>query len=201
MASAPSHYIVDLLAGWGDVRLKRMFGGMGAYHDDLFFAIIDDDIVYFKVDDTTRGDYEAAGSEPFSFPRTEVDGTVKDMIMNGYWRVPDEVLEDADTLAVWAEKACGVARSKPVKAKKTPASGLAVLGPASVKWLIAAGIASRKDLENLGAVEAYIRVKAQFPKAVSLNLLWGLYALLHGIDVKQVTPDVKEYLMGMLGSS
>ncbi len=65
MAFAPTHYIVELLAPWGDVQLKRMFGGMGAYRDKLIFAIIDDGIVYFKVDDTTRGDYEAAQSEPF----------------------------------------------------------------------------------------------------------------------------------------
>jgi DNA transformation protein len=31
-----------------------MFGGVGIYSGDLFFALIADDTVYFKADDSTR---------------------------------------------------------------------------------------------------------------------------------------------------
>ena len=47
------------------------------------------------------------------------------------------------------------------------------LGPKSAAWLVAAGIRSRADLARLGAVRAYLKVKAQQPNA-SLNLLWAL---------------------------
>jgi DNA transformation protein len=201
MASPPHHYLADCLAPWGEIRLKRMFGGMGVYRGDLFFALIDDDIVYFKVDETTRPDFEAAGSEPFSYPGK--DGQL--MLMNGYWRLPDEVIEDRDTLFIWADKALAVARRsakpKPVKLTSDTVHGLGPgLGPKSKKWLKDIGITTRKDLEKTGAIDAYARLKDLYPETVSLNLLWGLYAILNGIDVKAVTPDVKDHLVSLLAS-
>ena len=47
------------------VRAKRMFGGVGLYADDLFFALIDDDVLFLKADDETRGDFERRGLRPF----------------------------------------------------------------------------------------------------------------------------------------
>jgi DNA transformation protein len=47
------------------VRARPMFGGVGVYSNDMFFALVDDDVLYFKVDDTTRPDFEALGLGPF----------------------------------------------------------------------------------------------------------------------------------------
>jgi len=47
------------------VRGRSMFGGVGVYAGERFFALIDDDTLYFKVDDTTRPDFEARGMGPF----------------------------------------------------------------------------------------------------------------------------------------
>jgi DNA transformation protein len=80
-----------------------MFGGVGVYAGDLFFALIADDTLYFKVDDATRGDFEARGSDPFR-PYGEAGETMQ------YYRVPEDLLEDAEELCVWAERAIGVAR-------------------------------------------------------------------------------------------
>ncbi len=195
MASPPHHYLADCLAPWGDIRLKRMFGGMGVYRGELFFALIDDNVVYFKVDDSTRPDFEAVGSDPFSYPGK--DG--QPMVMNGYWRLPDEVIEDRDTLFAWADKALGVARrsAKP-KAVKQTSDTLPGLGPKSKKWLKEIGVSTRKDLEKIGSIEAFARLKDLYPKTVSLNLLWGLYAVLNDIDAKAVTPDIKAHLQALL---
>ncbi len=65
----------------------------------MFFALIADDVLYFKVDDSNRIDFETRGMEPFR-PYGE-DGEVM-----GYYCVPEEVLEDPDE---WAEKAILVA--------------------------------------------------------------------------------------------
>jgi len=88
------------------VRSKAMFGGVGIYADELFFAIIADDVVYLKVDDENRGDYEAAGKQPFKpFPD-------RPSSMN-YYELPVEVLEDPDQLLDWSRKAIeAAARSK-----------------------------------------------------------------------------------------
>src|SRR5687767_12005974 len=92
-------YVLDQLSGLGAVRSRRMFGGIGLYCDELFFALIDDDIVYFKVDDSNREDYSARGCEAFR-PFPDDPNTVS---MN-YFRVPSDVLEDVDELKIWARK-------------------------------------------------------------------------------------------------
>ena len=112
-------FILEQLAGAGRVTPRAMFGGVGLYLDGLFFALIDDDTLYFKADATTRGRYEQAGSKPFCpFP----DQPDKAM---AYWQVPAEVLEDADELAAWAREAMGVALAKksrrPARRRAAPA--------------------------------------------------------------------------------
>ncbi len=99
-------FVLEQLAPAGRVTPRAMFGGVGLYLDGLFFALIDDDALYFKADETTRLRYEKAGSKPFC-PYT--DQPDKPM---GYWQVPAEVLEDPDELAAWAREAMGVALAK-----------------------------------------------------------------------------------------
>jgi DNA transformation protein len=90
-----------------------MFGGVGLYSGERFFAVMMDDTVYLKVDETTRAPYEAAGSRPFNPYPTRPDGGVS----TSYFEVPLAVLEDAEKLARWAKKSIAVA-GKP-KPKKT----------------------------------------------------------------------------------
>ncbi|MFZ2507574.1 MAG: TfoX/Sxy family protein, partial [Steroidobacteraceae bacterium] len=58
-------YVLEQLASAGKVSPRRMFGGVGLYLDGLFFALIDDDTLYFKTDDANRLRFEQAGSRPF----------------------------------------------------------------------------------------------------------------------------------------
>ena len=97
-------FVLDQLSGLGSVRSRRMFGGIGLYCDELFFALMDDDIVYFKVDDSNREDYIARGCEAFR-PFPDDPNTIA---MN-YFRVPSDVLEDVDELKIWARKSLAVA--------------------------------------------------------------------------------------------
>lgn len=97
-------WVLEQLRAFGQVTARSMFGGVGLYHDGIFFALVDDDTLYLKVDDTNRPDFEAQGMGPF---RPYGD----DRAM-GYYEVPADVLEDPDLLRVWAEKAAAVARRK-----------------------------------------------------------------------------------------
>lgn len=97
-------FVIDQLRVVGAVRSRRMFGGIGLYCDELFFGLIDDDILYLKVDDSNREDYVARGSEAFR-PFPDDPNTVS---MN-YFRVPSDVLEDVDELAIWGRKSLVVA--------------------------------------------------------------------------------------------
>jgi DNA transformation protein and related proteins len=104
-------YVTDQLSCLGRVEPKRMFGGVGIYFKDLFFAVIAEDVLYFKVDDSNRPDYVAAGMEPF---RPFEDKTA----VMSYYEVPIDVLENRHRLRDWAQKALAVARAKKTQKSK-----------------------------------------------------------------------------------
>lgn len=87
------------------IRARSMFGGVGIYSGQLFFALIADDVLYFKVDESTRPDYEARGMGPFR-PFGDEGGTMK------YYQLPEDLLEDPEALRPWAEKAVAIAGQK-----------------------------------------------------------------------------------------
>lgn len=112
--SAFLDHILDQLAPLR-VTARNMFGGTRLYCDGQFFAIVADDVLYFKASDATRGDYEALGSEPFTVTMRGKSTSMP------YWRVPDEVMDDSETLIIFARKAHEVARTtakKKATAKK-----------------------------------------------------------------------------------
>lgn len=102
-------YVLDLLQAVVPVRARKMFGGLGLYAGDLFFALIDNDTLFFKVDDTTRPKFEARGMKPFQ-PFGEDTKP-----MRGYFELPEEVLEDREALWEWMRDAIGVAKHSPRK--------------------------------------------------------------------------------------
>ncbi len=103
-------FVLEQLARVTPVAGKSMFGGVGIYAQGLFFALIAEDRVYFKADDTTRPDFERMGMEPFR-PYGE------DSAM-GYYEVPADVVEDATQLAAWMRKAIEVAAKAKGKKNK-----------------------------------------------------------------------------------
>lgn len=104
-------YVVDQLRELGCVTVKKMFGGAGIYFDGYIFGLLADDVLYFKVDDSNKSDYERAGMEPFQ-PFAE-----KPMLMP-YYEVPVDILESKELLADWAKKALLASRNKYTKPKK-----------------------------------------------------------------------------------
>jgi DNA transformation protein and related proteins len=80
-----------------------------------------------------------------------------------------------------------------------PINKLPNIGPKSAHWLEGVGIRTDDDLEELGAVEAYRRVKAAFAGRVSLNLLWALQGALLNLPWNELPPDMKEKLRREVG--
>jgi DNA transformation protein len=105
-------YVVDQLGKLGYVTVKKMFGGAGIYYDSLIFGLLADDVLYFKVDDSNKSDYERAGMKPFQ-PFDD-----KPMVMP-YYEVPVDILENRELLANWAMKSLSASRNKNTKRKKT----------------------------------------------------------------------------------
>jgi len=72
--------------------------------------------------------------------------------------------------------------------------GLKNVGPVSAAWLADVGVSKRADLIRLGAVQAYLRVKARHPRA-SLNLLWALAGAERGLKWSRLTVEDREGLL------
>jgi DNA transformation protein len=109
-------YVIEQLGGRG-YSSRRMFGGVGLYSGELFFALIADDTLYFKVDDSNRNDYLERNSEAFR-PFPDDPNTVS----MSYYRVPVDVLEDSEELARWTAKARDVAAAAAAAKFRPPQS-------------------------------------------------------------------------------
>ena len=108
-------FLLDQLGRAADrIRMKSMFGGAGVYAGEHFFAIVDDDVLYLKVDDMNRPDFEARGMQPFR-PFGEGGEVMQ------YYQLPEELLEDPDELKPWLEKAIEVAARKKKRRQRAEA--------------------------------------------------------------------------------
>lgn len=79
------------------IETRAMFGGVGIYSEELFFAVIASDRLYFKVDANNVADFDQRGMGAFS---------------KGYRELPPDVLEDPEELAVWVAKSISAAERK-----------------------------------------------------------------------------------------
>jgi DNA transformation protein and related proteins len=96
VSNAFRDYVLTQLDELGDVTARAMFGGIGLYRKGVFFGIIAGDVLYFKVGEANRRDFERVNAQPFR-PYKERPSTK-------YFAVPVDVLESAQDLAVWARK-------------------------------------------------------------------------------------------------
>ena len=81
-----------------------------------------------------------------------------------------------------------------------PVAALRNLGPKSAMMLAEAGLRTVGELEQLGPVKAYLRVKALRPKSASLNLLWALAAGLEDRDWRDLSAAEKALLIAEMKS-
>ncbi len=116
--------IVERLARLGAVAIRPMFGGAGVFCGDIMFGLVDNDVLYFRVDDGNRGEFLAAGSEPFTYARGG-----KQRIAMSYYRAPDHLLDDDAQLLAWAERALAAA----LRAKTVSTGGKPEAKPAKPK--------------------------------------------------------------------
>lgn len=107
-------FVREQLDGVGPITPKRMFGGVGLYAGDVFFALLAGDVLYLKVDGSTRAALETAGGRAFQpYPdRPRGKGTMQ------YYSVPAAILEDGDELVALAKQSVAVARAQRAKPPK-----------------------------------------------------------------------------------
>jgi DNA transformation protein len=110
-------YLLEQLGQIRPVSSRPMFGGLCIFAEGRAFELVAEDTLYFKVDDSNRPDFEAAGMGPF-LPWGDPDRPMQ------YYELPAELLEEPDELAPWMAKAIAVAeraKPKPKSKLKAPA--------------------------------------------------------------------------------
>jgi DNA transformation protein len=110
-----SDHIEELLAGFGKVEVRRMFGGAGVYRGGVGFAILDDDTFFIKADSGFGTELKKRGSKPWSYS-IKKDGTVRDI---AYWSIPESAMDDPDEASALARRSHQIAvKADAIKAKK-----------------------------------------------------------------------------------
>ena len=98
-------FLIDLFADFGPVTIRRMFSGYGISADGINFALALRAGLYFRADETTIPQFEAEGSQPFSYQTR-----TKNVTVNSYWQLPARLFDDSEELSVWARAALAAAQ-------------------------------------------------------------------------------------------
>ncbi|MBP9235100.1 MAG: TfoX/Sxy family protein [Hyphomonadaceae bacterium] len=118
-------YVLELIAGFGKVEVKRMFGGAMLSRSGVGFAILDDDTFFLKADTTLGAELKEQGSKPWSYS-VKKDGAVRDI---AYWSLPDTAADDPDEAVALTRRSFAIAaqaaKEKPKRkiAKPPPRKG------------------------------------------------------------------------------
>ena len=100
-ASEMADHYIAALAGWAEVTRKPLFGAIALRRNDLVFGMIWKGALYFKTDEQSVQEYDAADSDKLRY----TDHGGKTQALKSYAEVPPDVTEDEDKLRQWAETA------------------------------------------------------------------------------------------------
>jgi len=108
-------FLAELFEPVGGVSFRKMFGGIGIFREGLMFALVADDTLYLKADDTTSVDFKAEGCGTFIY-----HGKDRPVAMQ-YWRLPERLYDEPEEFRQWALNAFDVGeRARAEKPKRKP---------------------------------------------------------------------------------
>ena len=88
------------IAPAGSIDIRRFFGGSALVRNGAQFGFVMKGTLYLRVDEAMRAEFEADGSEPFSYRAAGREVTVR-----RYYAVPAHVIDDPALLHSYAERA------------------------------------------------------------------------------------------------
>jgi DNA transformation protein len=114
-------HAVDLFGLVAPVQARAMFGGHGLYARGVMFALLDDDELFLKADDASRGHFDEAGCRQWVYQ------SPKGPMATAYYRPPDDAHENPEAMLPWGrlalEAALRAQASKAAKAKRVRKGG------------------------------------------------------------------------------
>lgn len=121
-------FAIELLGPFGTVSSRRMFGGHGIFLDDLMFAIVHGEALWFKTDEMNRGEFLAVGSEPFTYVRSGKTATM------GFHRAPVDAMDSPAAALPWARSAYAAAlRARGARPERPVELALAPFAPRTAR--------------------------------------------------------------------
>jgi len=161
-------YLLELMAPWATVTARRMFGGYGLYRDGTMFALVANDALYLKVDETTRPRFLQTGSTPMIYHARERT------IPMSYWSAPAAALETPGEMALWCALAYGAAlrfaadrKAKPRTDAESATGAKLKFEPEARTMARAATRPSSKAHRKAGANATGIRKSTPTPRRVA----------------------------------
>ena len=106
------NHVLDILGSIGEVETARFFGGSAIRLAGVQFAMIMQGTLYFVVSDSLREQFQALGSQPFSYYTKHGPRAI-----HRYYTVPEELLEDPEALCRAGNAAFAHARATSKSAK------------------------------------------------------------------------------------
>lgn len=97
--SSLASYVAEQLAPLGRISSRAIFGGVGVFIDDRLLAIVMGEKLYLHTDKSNLDDYVARGMQQFKPYPNAFDLTTD------HHEVPQEIVNDAEQLKVWGERA------------------------------------------------------------------------------------------------
>ena len=107
-------YLKEVFNEFGPIQPRRMFGGYGIFHKGLMFALVADNALYLKADETISQHFTERELEQFSY---EKQGKAFKM---SYYMAPEDIFDDSEEAKIWADRSYAAAvRSNKPKRKPT----------------------------------------------------------------------------------
>jgi DNA transformation protein and related proteins len=89
-------WIAEATEPLGTLSKRAMMGGMTLYLDSAVFAIVDEDVLWFKADAQSDAVWDGEGCGRFTFVMNGKTGSMN------YRRAPDDVYDDPEAMLRWA---------------------------------------------------------------------------------------------------
>jgi DNA transformation protein len=109
-----AEFLRDQLVPLGRITMRPMFGKTGGFCDGVMFAMVTENVVYFRVDDQNR----AALEEAEAFPPLEYEKKGETIELS-FWRAPERLFDEPDELVAWARAALAAARRVAARRERT----------------------------------------------------------------------------------
>jgi DNA transformation protein and related proteins len=91
-------------------------------------------------------------------------------------------------------------RSAQFEQKRARLAAMRNIGEKSAGWMIEVGVDTPEKLRDVGAIETYRRMKAAYPRNISICALWALQGALLDMPYQKMPKEIKERLKEELGA-